>query len=99
MAPQYKRLVRRQPLSERIKNYLDLWDFLLWISEELETSDWEQWSRNWATPLGLAINLIMLIARANSTELSSDYDDVFTDNRGGLLSWLVGSNCYGMFIC
>lgn len=89
MAPQYKRLVRRQPLAERIKNYLDPWDFLLWLSEELETSDWEQWSRDWATPLGFAINLIMLVARANSTGLSSDYDDVFTDNRGGLLSWLV----------
>ena len=90
MAP-HKRLIRRQPLMQRIKSYLDPWDFLLWASEELESSEWEQWQNDWAVPIGLAINLIMLVARANSRGGADDIDDVFGDDstRMGFGSWLV----------
>ena len=87
------RLVRRQPLMQRLKAYLDPLDFLLWLSEELETSDWEEWQKEWATPIGVGLNLMMLIARANTGGVSSGYDDVFADDtrRGGWLAWLVSN--------
>lgn len=101
MAPS-RRLVRRQPLSERIKAHLNPWDFLLWLSEELETSDWEQWQRDWGTTIGIGINLVMLIARANSSGRSSDYDDVFSDDysSSSFLTWLVsGLLCPSLTAC
>ena len=89
--PPARRLVRRQPLSERIKAYLDPWDFLLWLSEELETSDWEQWQRDWGAVVGIGTNLVMLIARANSGWRSSNYDDIFADDTlsSGWVTWFV----------
>ena len=92
MAP-YRRLVRRRPISERIRSYFDIWDFLLWLSEEFEGGDWDQWQRDWATPIGIGLNLGMLIARSNSARSTNSHDDVFgdgTDGRG-LLNWLVRS--------
>jgi hypothetical protein len=89
MAPQ--RLIRRKPLGERIKAYLNPLDFLLWLSEELESSDWEQWQKDWATPIGFGLNLIMLIARANVGGRRSNIDDIFGDDTPspGWLTWFV----------
>lgn len=87
------RLVRRRKLSERIKSYLNPLDFLLWLSEELESNDWDQWQKDWATPIGVALNIIFLIARANSgPSLQSRGNDVFGDAEGysGWLAWFVG---------
>ena len=85
------RLIRRRPLAERIKAYLDPADFLLWLSEELDSSDWDQWQRDWATPIGLLLNVIFLIARANSGYSRRTDDDVFGDNTSysSWSSWLV----------
>jgi len=88
------RLVRRAPLSERLKAYLDPLDFLLWLSEELNSNDWEDFQKQWATPIGVAINIVFMIARANSGGASSTKgDDVFGDyevRRGsGWLTWFV----------
>jgi hypothetical protein len=87
------RLIRRRKLSERIKSYLNPLDFLLWLSEELESNDWDQWQKDWATPIGVALNIIFLVARANSgPSLKSWGDDVFGDVEGysGWLAWFVG---------
>src|SRR5881398_1537270 len=86
------RLVRRQPLSERIANFFNPWDFLLWISEEVDSSDWAQLEKDWAQPLGFGLNFIFLIARANSaTQTSRADDDIFGDYSSGasVLSWAV----------
>ena len=85
------RLIRRRPLAERIRAYLDPADFLIWLSEELDSSDWEQWQRDWATPIGVLLNLAFLIARANSGYGRRDSDDVFGDDVGAIswTSWLV----------
>ncbi|MCJ1461111.1 hypothetical protein MMC28_011493 [Mycoblastus sanguinarius] len=88
------RLVRRQPLIERLKSKLDPYDFLLWISEELDSSWLEQFEKEWALPAGVLINLIFIVARANSKgSRSKGYDDIFGDDDrsygGGLLSWLA----------
>ena len=86
------RLIRRQPLAERIKAYLDPLDFLLWVSEQFDSDDWDQWQKDWATSIGLGMNLVMLIARANSGSLGSgEVDDVFGEEYTGTgwLSWFV----------
>lgn len=84
------RLIRRRPLVERIKSYLNPADFLLWLSEEFDSSDWDSWQKDWATPIGVGLNLIFLIARANSGTSTRRGDDVFGDDEGySWWSWLV----------
>lgn len=88
------RLVRRRPLSERIKSWLDPWDGLLWILEELNSSDWEEFTDSWASPIGVAVNLIFIISRANSGgNEPSGYSDVFADletkHGSGWFRWFV----------
>ncbi|EEQ29405.1 hypothetical protein McanMca71_004297 [Microsporum canis] len=83
-------LIRRRPLLERIKAYLNPLDFLLWLSEELDSSDWDQWEKEWALPVGIALNFLFLVARANSQKGSRAHDDIFGDDRGGsYISWLA----------
>lgn len=93
------RLVRRQPLAERIKSYLNPLDFLLWLSEQIEANDWDQFEKDWALTLGFVLNLLFLVARANSRSNGSKaVDDVFGDDGGvPWLSWFV--SCHGLFAC
>jgi hypothetical protein len=86
------RLIRRRPLAERIQAYLNPLDFLLWLSEEIDSSDWDQWQKDWATPIGFALNVVFLIARANSGSSSrTKGDDVFgeDESHAGWLAWFV----------
>ncbi|KAL6836751.1 hypothetical protein J3E69DRAFT_36585 [Trichoderma sp. SZMC 28015] len=83
------RLVRRRPLWERITSLLNPMDFLLWLSEEMETRDWD--SKLAGTQLGLGMNFVFLLARANfgsSYEWSDD--DIFGDDgKPSLLSYVT----------
>ncbi|KAL8822973.1 MAG: hypothetical protein Q9191_006304 [Dirinaria sp. TL-2023a] len=81
------RLVRRRPLGQRIKAYLNPLDFLLWLAEELDSGDWDQWQKEWATPLGLGLNLVFLITRANSGPNTRRGDDVFGDDESYTSWW------------
>lgn len=85
------RIVRRRPLAERIQSYLNPWDFLLWLSEEIEGFDWDQTEKDWGLTIGLVINVVFLIARANSRSSGSKaIDDVFGEDEGvPWLSWFV----------
>ncbi|KAF5666028.1 hypothetical protein FHETE_6396 [Fusarium heterosporum] len=60
-------------------------DFLLWLSEELETRDWD--SATAGTQMGLAMNFLFLLARANSSSSSTKSDDVFSDETSS--GWLT----------
>ncbi|KAK9849909.1 uncharacterized protein MYU51_013109 [Penicillium brevicompactum] len=84
-------LVRRRPLGERILAYLNPYDFLLWLSEEFEGGDWDQLEENWSVPIGFGLNLVFLIARANSRSGGSQaFDDVFGDGDGtSIRGWLA----------
>lgn len=85
------RLVRRRPLAERIRAFLNPWDFLLWVSEEIDGNDWDQMEKDWGLPIGILLNLIFLVARSNSRSSGSKaVDDVFGED-GGMpwLGWLV----------
>jgi len=80
------RLIRRRPLWERTKDYLNLADWLLWLSEEFETADWD--NKQGATPLAFGLHVVLLIARANSGKKNgSRGDDVFGDDHSGT-GWL-----------
>ena len=88
------RLVRRTPLSDRIKAYLDPYDFLLWLSEELNDDSYDEWLKVWATPIGVGMNILFILARGSSrTGAKRGGDDVFGDidgsNSSGWLSWFV----------
>ncbi|KAJ4300508.1 hypothetical protein N0V88_003183 [Collariella sp. IMI 366227] len=52
-------------------------DFYLWLSEEIQTFDWD--SQGFGTKFGLAANFIFLLARANAGGTRDAVDDVFGD--------------------
>ncbi|KAL1800398.1 hypothetical protein ACET3X_000740 [Alternaria dauci] len=85
-------IVRRAPLSERIKAYFDLSDWLIWISEELNSSDWEDFASAYAPYIGFGANLLFVLAQANSgASTASDDDGVFTEVQGpGWIKWIMG---------
>ncbi|KAK2616434.1 hypothetical protein QQS21_000676 [Conoideocrella luteorostrata] len=88
------RLVRRRPLLERITSVLNPMDFLLWLSEEMETRDWD--SGLVGTQLGLGLNFLFLVVRANSVSRQAS-DDIFGDD--GSSSWssiLIYPLCWGL---
>ncbi|KAF2091932.1 hypothetical protein K490DRAFT_70650 [Saccharata proteae CBS 121410] len=97
-------LVRRRPLSERVQAYLNAYDWLLWASEEINGNDWDEALKDWIWPIGLTVNLLFMIARANSGagESYSDSDDVFGDSstrRGtGWLAWICSFIVYSLFV-
>jgi hypothetical protein len=73
-------MVRRTPLYERLKTMLNPMDFLLWLSEEIETREIN--SKVVGTQLGLAMNFAFLLASANSSSKTT-VDDVFGDDEAG----------------
>ena len=86
-----RRLVRREAFAQRLQAYLDPWNVVLWIFEELDSGDWEQWLQKWSIPVGISFNLIILIARANGGNAVRGMDDVFGDDdmSSNWVSWLV----------
>ncbi|EWC44993.1 hypothetical protein DRE_01052 [Drechslerella stenobrocha 248] len=97
------RLVRRQTFGQRIAAFLNPLDNLLSASLLFETYDWEGLGESIAAPAGIALNVLLMIARANSnTKLgwrgtSSHVEDVLRDPRydysdsqaGGIFGWLM----------
>lgn len=84
------RLIRRRPILERVKAYLNPLDFLLWLSEEIETRDWDD--KSFAVPAGLTLNLVFLLARSSAGVSSGKpVDDVFADydDSTGWFGWFV----------
>jgi hypothetical protein len=83
------RLVRRAPLSERLKGYLDPYDFLLWLAEELNDDAYDEALKDWAGVLGVAANIVFVLARGSSKAGQSRAgDDVFGEVNAGA-GWLV----------
>ncbi|KAJ4420784.1 hypothetical protein N0V85_000451 [Neurospora sp. IMI 360204] len=78
MPPTPRRMVRRRPLSERIQAFLNPMDFYIWISEEIQSFDWD--STTFGTWFGLIANFLFLLARANGN-IGGGFvdDDVFSD--------------------
>ncbi|CAK7270830.1 hypothetical protein SEPCBS119000_004285 [Sporothrix epigloea] len=82
------RLVRRQALVQRIAAAINPLDFLLWLSEEIETRELD--SVAVGAPIGIAANFLFLLARANLGSSNTGEDDVFGDGSDrGWLSYLI----------
>lgn len=90
------RLVRRAPLSERIKAYLDPYDFLLWLSEELNDDSYEEALHTWSIPIGIVLNVLFVLCKSTSKPHTGGKDDVFGDTGGrrssGWFNWLVSGS-------
>lgn len=67
---------------ERVKAYLDVHDWLLWISEELNTNDWEDFAKDYAFIIGFVFNLVYIIAQAN-TASGPGNDDILLGSTSG----------------
>lgn len=86
--PPRPRLVRRRPVWQRIKAAIDPWDFLLWMSEEIETRNFG--SKSLGNRLGLALNFVFILTRVyGSSSTGSDNDDVFSDSGSDSPGWLA----------
>lgn len=86
------RLVRQAPLSVRLKAYLDPWDWLLWIAEELNDDVYDDWITAWGAPLGVGLNIVFILARGVSGRASTGSDDGFSEmgvQESGWFAWLV----------
>ncbi|RPB03260.1 hypothetical protein L873DRAFT_1670674 [Choiromyces venosus 120613-1] len=83
MPPQ--RLVRRQPLAERLSGLINPFDLFLALSIWLESHDWDNLQNTVKNPLGLALNILCLISRANSNggARRSGAEDVLRRPAGG----------------
>lgn len=88
-----KRLIRRDPLSKRLREHLDPYDFLLWLSELLNDDSIDEWLNSWAVPISVALNILFILARGASQRTGSGGDDVFGDMDGGgsAFAWLVST--------
>ncbi|KXL44371.1 hypothetical protein M433DRAFT_58580 [Acidomyces richmondensis BFW] len=85
------RLVRRAPLSERLRDYLNPHDFVLWLAEELNDDVYDEWLQAWSTPIGIGLNFLFILARGASVRTKKDnIDDVFGDSGGsGWFTWFA----------
>lgn len=81
-------------MSERLKAYLDPYDLLLWLSEELNDDAYDELLNAWATTIGIALNFIFILARGASRPTGGrGRDDVFGDAGGksgtGWFAWFA----------
>lgn len=68
-------------------------DFYLWLSEEIQTFNWD--SKAFGTRFGLVANFIVLLARANAGGTNEAIDDVFGDApANGWVTLLVRLGCW-----
>ncbi|KAL9106275.1 MAG: hypothetical protein Q9227_008674 [Pyrenula ochraceoflavens] len=73
-------LIRRQTRLQKIKAFFNPHDFWLWLSEEIETSGWDQVEKEWAIPIGIALNVLFVLCRSNAGYTSTSGDGVFEDD-------------------
>jgi hypothetical protein len=90
------RIVRRRPLFERITAFFDPLDFWLFVSEELNDDAYEELLNNWATPIGIALNAVFIIARGASAGKSAGSNDLFGDD---VFTDFDGKRSSGWFAC
>jgi ABC-type multidrug transport system permease subunit len=57
-AADISRLVRRAPLAKRLKAYTNPSDWLIWLSEELNSNDWDEFAQAYAVYIGFAVNIL-----------------------------------------
>lgn len=66
--PPRQRLVRREPLKDRILSAINPYDFFLSLATEYEGYDTEQVQRVVGFPVGIALNVLCFMATAGSSK-------------------------------
>lgn len=65
----------------------------MWASEEINSGDWDEFAKSYATPFSLGLNVVFMIAKANAGKSSSERgDDVFGEYKrsgSGWFRWFV----------
>ncbi len=76
-----QRLIRRQSLLQRLSSYPQ--DLLLSLNETYELLEWDSISDTFSIPIGIALNVIYLIARLDQLDHTSSYHekDIFEGSR------------------
>ena len=95
------RLVRRQNLRDRLLSYLNPLDLALDLYTCIESYDWDGVQSTTSTPIGLALNVLLFIARVNCSKTSpSAYNDVLVTQPQKYYGegWNAGSNL-GYSVC
>lgn len=94
------RVVRRAPLGQRILGWLNPFDHLLALSTDIDSYDWDSLQHTLGDPLGIGLNILTAVTRANADAFRSRYeDDVFSyaSGRGGRgATWAGG---LGYLVC
>ncbi|RKF64007.1 Meiotically up-regulated gene 154 protein [Erysiphe neolycopersici] len=89
------RLIRRRPLLARIKDYLHPADWFLWLSEELETRDWD--SSEYGNSVAALLHFLTLISQANISRSTESQEDVFNDNKFSF-GWISSFALFVVFL-
>ena len=92
------RLVRRRTLRDRLLSYLNPLDLALDLYTCIESYDWDGVQSTTSTPIGLALNILLFIARVNCSRTSpSAYNDVLL-TQPQKYGWDTGSKL-GYSVC
>lgn len=96
------RLIRRQSVRDRILSILNPLDMALDLYTYIESYDWDGVQSTTSTPIGLALNILLFVARLNcSPGVSSGYEDVLRTSSSGKYygkGWGSGSKV-GHLVC
>ncbi|TGZ84432.1 hypothetical protein EX30DRAFT_338956 [Ascodesmis nigricans] len=85
------RVVRRAPLFQRILSHLNPFDYFLSISTDIDSYDWDALQLALGDPLGIGLNILAAVARANANAFRGRYeDDVFSSGYSRSASWAGG---------
>lgn len=95
------RLVRRRTLRDRLLSYLNPLDLALDLYTCIESYDWDGVQSTTSTPIGIALNILLFIARVSCSRTSqpTDNDVLLTqpqDYYGE--GWGAGSK-FGYSVC
>ena len=95
------RLVRRRTFRDRLLSYLNPLDLALDLYTYIESYDWDGVQSTTSTPIGLALNILLFIARVNCSRTSSPvYNDVLlTQPQKYYGEGWDAENKLGYFVC
>lgn len=90
------RLIRRQSVRDRILSFLNPLDHALDLYTYIESYDWDGVQSTTSTPLGVALNILLFLARVNCS--SGAYQDVLIKSTTGK-TYGGGWKDSGYFVC
>ncbi|KAF8455096.1 hypothetical protein BGX38DRAFT_1140610 [Terfezia claveryi] len=97
------RLIRRQSVRDRILSFLNPLDHALDLYTYIESYDWDGVQSTTSTPLGIALNILLFLARVNcSNGAYEGWEDVLIKSTSGKTygrGWGGSFRNSGYFVC